>query len=230
MRWKNESMQGTNSASNFSFIYLHGFASGPQSTKARYFNEKLTACGITPAIPDMNTPSFTDMTLTSQIDHVGEKLIKDDCVMIGSSMGGLVATLTATRFSAVKALILLAPGFGIEKRWNDLVDQDKRSAWKHQGVLDVFHYASQKNEPLSYKFVEDLESYSTRNIQVTIPTLILHGINDEVVPVGESKNFAQQNPAHVKLIELEDGHELIQSLPTIWSASEKFMREHNLIN
>lgn len=222
-------MEQKTSSSKSSYIYLHGFASGPKSTKARYFNEKLTACGITAAIPDMNTPSFTDMTLTSQIDHVGSQLIKSDCVMIGSSMGGLVATLTATRFPEVRALILLAPGFGIEKRWNDLVDQDKRSAWKDQGTLDVFHYASQQNEPLSYKFVEDLESYSTRNIQVTIPTLILHGVNDDVVPVSESRNFAQHNSAHVQLIELEDTHELIESLPTIWNASEKFLREHNLI-
>lgn len=223
-------MEPKNSTSKFNYIYLHGFASGPQSTKARYFNEKLTACGITAAIPDLNTPSFTDMTLSSQIDHVGSKLIAGDCVMIGSSMGGLVATLTATRFPEVKALILLAPGFGIEKRWNDLVDQEKRTAWKDHGTLDVFHYASQKNEPLSYQFVEDLESYSTRNIQVTIPTLILHGKNDDVVPVSESRNFAQQNSAQVQLIELEDSHELIQSLPTIWNESEKFLRAHNLIN
>jgi hypothetical protein len=227
---ENKSVKREHTSKKKSFIYLHGFASGPQSTKARYFDEKLTACGITASIPDMNTPSFTDMTLTSQISHVGSKLIEEDCVMIGSSMGGLVATLTATRFPEVKALILLAPGFGIEKRWNDLVDHDKRSAWKHQGVLDVFHYASQKNEPLSYKFVEDLESYSTRNIQVTVPTLVMHGINDDVVPVAESKNFARQNPEHVKLIELEDGHELIQSLPTIWSESEAFLKEHNLID
>jgi pimeloyl-ACP methyl ester carboxylesterase len=212
----------------YSYIYLHGFASGPQSKKACFFNDKLTACGITAAIPDMNTPSFTEMTLTSQIEHVGSKLIKDDCVVIGSSMGGLVATLSATRFPSVRALILLAPGFGIEKRWGDLVDADKRSIWKQQGVLDVFHYATQKNEALSYRFVEDLESYSTRNIQVSIPTLILHGIHDDVVPVSESKNFAAQNQNHAKLIELDDGHELIESLPAIWNASENFLKEHEL--
>lgn len=169
------------------------------------------------------------MTLTRQIDHVGLNLIKGDCVVIGSSMGGLVATLTATRFASIKALVLMAPGFGIEKRWIDLVDPAKREAWKQHGVLDVFHYASQKNEPLGYQFVEDLESYSTSNIEVSIPTLILHGVKDEVVPIHESRNFAQQNQTHTKLIELDDGHELIESLPKIWNASEQFLSERGLL-
>jgi pimeloyl-ACP methyl ester carboxylesterase len=216
--------------SQFDFIYLHGFASSPKSKKARYFDERLRECGITAAIPDLNTPSFRDLTLTNQIDLVGSHLNQNKkCIAIGSSMGGLVATLSAVRFSSISALILLAPGFGIEKRWMDLVDPDKRGVWKENGVIDVFHYATERNEPLSYRFVEDLETYSTRNIHVTIPTLILHGINDDVVPVSESQNFAKQNSEHVKLVEFDDGHELVTSLPAIWKASKQFLEHHSII-
>lgn len=214
----------------FNFIYLHGFASSPRSTKARYFDERLRECGITAAIPDLNTPSFRDLTLTNQIDLVGSHLDENKkCVAIGSSMGGLVATLSAVRFSSISALILLAPGFGIEKRWMDLVDSDRRGVWKEEGVIDVFHYATERNEPLSYNFVEDLETYSTRNIHVTIPTLILHGSNDNVVPVSESRNFANQNSEYTKLIEFDDGHELLTSLPAIWNASREFLQHHSII-
>lgn len=215
---------------DFDFIYLHGFASSPNSTKARYFDERLRECGITAAIPDLNTPSFRDLTLTNQIDLIGSHLDENrKCIAIGSSMGGLVATLSATRFSSISALILLAPGFGIEKRWMDLVDPDRRSVWKDEGVIDVFHYASERNEPLSYRFVEDLESYSTRNIHVTIPTLILHGSNDNVVPVSESRNFADRNSEVTTLIEFDDGHELVTSLPEIWKASLEFLQHHSII-
>lgn len=215
---------------HFDFIYLHGFASSPKSTKARYFDERLRECGITATIPDLNTPSFRDLTLTNQIDLVGSHLNENKkCVAIGSSMGGLVATLSASRFSSISALILLAPGFGIEERWMDLVDPDRRSVWKDVGVIDVFHYATERNEPLSYRFVEDLESYSTRNIHVTIPTLILHGSNDNVVPVGESRNFANRNAECTKLIEFDDGHELVTSLPAIWKASKEFLEQHSII-
>lgn len=198
--------------------------------KARYFDERLVGCGITPAIPDLNTPAFKEMTLTRQIERVGSLLeVSDDCVIIGSSMGGLVATLSATRFPSVKALILLAPGFGIEKRWGDLVDPAKRNTWKQEGAIEVYHYATERSEQLSYSFVEDLESYSTRNISVSIPTLILHGIHDDVVPVGESRNFIKQNPDHAKLVELDDGHQLVDTLPTIWTSSHDFLRHHSLL-
>ncbi len=144
-------------------------------------------------------------------------------------MGGLVATLSALRFPSIKALILLAPGFGIEKRWMHLVEPDKRSVWREQGAIEVFHYGSDRNELLSYRFVEDLESYETRNIHVSIPTLILHGINDDVVPVSESHHFAEQNSEHAKLIEFDDGHELAISLPEIWQASQEFLESHSLL-
>ena len=111
----------------------------------------------------------------------------------------------------------------------DLVDPDRRSVWKDAGVIDVFHYASERNEPLSYQFVEDLESYSTRNIHVTIPTLILHGSNDNVVPVSESRNFADRNSEYATLIEFDDGHELVTSLPEIWKASLEFLQHHSII-
>ncbi|MBX9667072.1 MAG: alpha/beta fold hydrolase, partial [Candidatus Obscuribacterales bacterium] len=161
------------------YLYLHGFASSPRSTKCRYFLEQLTARGITPVVPDLNVPSFQEMTLSSQIDHVGSIVDCDETfVAIGSSMGGLVATLSATRFSNIRALLLLAPGFGIEKRWVNLVDDDRRCNWKAKGAIHVFHYASGNHELLNYQFVEDLESYDTRNIRVSVPTMILHGIND----------------------------------------------------
>ncbi|MDZ4832227.1 MAG: YqiA/YcfP family alpha/beta fold hydrolase [Candidatus Melainabacteria bacterium] len=217
--------------SQFDFIYLHGFASSPKSKKAKFFDEHLRECGITACVPDLNTPSFRELTLTNQIDLVGSLLNEHkNQIAIGSSMGGLVATLSALRFPSIKALILLAPGFGIEKRWMQLVDADKRNVWKEDGAIDVFHYASERNESLGYSFVEDLETYSTRNIQVTIPTLILHGINDDVVPVSESHHFAKQNSEFAKLIELNDGHELATSLPEIWQASKEFLEQHSFIS
>ncbi|MBX9669999.1 MAG: S9 family peptidase, partial [Candidatus Obscuribacterales bacterium] len=81
---------------------------------------------------------------------------------------------------------------------------------------------------LNYQFVEDLESYDTRNIRVSVPTIILHGINDDVVPIGESRTFISNNQDIAQLIELDDKHELIESLPKIWSHAEDFFTTNNL--
>ena len=45
--------------------YLHGFASGPGSTKARFFRAELAALGATLEIPDL-APDFTHMTRTAE--------------------------------------------------------------------------------------------------------------------------------------------------------------------
>ena len=51
-------MTVTMSLPSLEVIYLHGFASGPSSTKAVYFARKLEALGINTTIPDLNWPEF----------------------------------------------------------------------------------------------------------------------------------------------------------------------------
>src|SRR5271170_6222131 len=49
------------------FLYLHGFASGPGSTKAQYFLAQFQELGIELHIPDLNQPSFADITVSSRL-------------------------------------------------------------------------------------------------------------------------------------------------------------------
>jgi len=214
-------------------IYMHGFASGPSSTKAVHFDSKFKELGIEMLIPDLNRPSFQSLTLTRQLNCVKELIekVEDDApiILIGSSMGGLIATLASQTRSTVAALILMAPGFGIEKRWTRLVSDEGRVAWERNGVLDVFHYATKSNQPLGYSFVKDLTNYSTQEPRVNVPALVFHGTHDEVVPFEGSARFARANKGLVKLIEFDDGHELIAPLDHIWSASHAFLTEHNLL-
>ncbi len=51
------------------YIYLHGFASSPQSTKARYFADRFSGAGLHLEVPNM-APVFENMTLTGQIEIV----------------------------------------------------------------------------------------------------------------------------------------------------------------
>jgi dipeptidyl aminopeptidase/acylaminoacyl peptidase len=44
--------------------------------------------------------------------------------------------------------------------------------------------------------------------------VILHGVRDDVVPIETSRRFVADRP-HVRLIELDDGHELLATLPEI---------------
>ena len=77
---------------------------------------------------------------------------------------------------------------------------------------------------MHYDFLEDLAQYPDEQLQRQIPTLILHGINDEVIPIQASQNYAAQRP-WVSLIELNSDHSLDNVLGEIWQEIRNFLEE-----
>lgn len=215
-------------------IYLHGFASGPASTKAMFFSSQLRKLGLTVHVPDLNGSSFSDLTLTSQLDIVrrtAEVIPSDaDLVLVGSSMGGLIATLYAQQSERVKALVLLAPGFGLSRRWHQMLKPEEFAYWRIDGTLDVYNYAVDRKLPLKYSFVEDAESYRTDDLVINVPALVLHGINDDVVPIIESEAFARTNTKWVDFHQLNSDHDLTDCIETVWTLSEKFLEQHGIVH
>jgi hypothetical protein len=57
---------------------------------------------------------------------------------------------------------------------------------------------------------------------VRVPTLIVHGVNDPVVDVELSRRFAA-GKRHVRLVEVDDGHELAASLDRIKTEADSFL-------
>jgi hypothetical protein len=49
---------------------------------------------------------------------------------------------------------------------------------------------------------------------VRIPTLVIHGTRDDIVPVEGSRTWAK-GKRHVRLVEVDDDHELVASLDFI---------------
>jgi len=215
--------------SQVNFVYLHGFASGPGSTKAQYFLQRFQELGIELHIPDLNQPSFTDITLTSRIELIRdaiENLPPLPAIIWGSSLGGLLAVLYAKEHqSKVAGLVLLAPALEFASRWEDMIGKDGLRQWASSGYISVQHYAYKKEELLAYNFFVDAAKHETKNLAIEIPTIIFHGSNDETVPVGVSESFSKLNAQYVQLKKLADGHELIESLPAIWADAKLFMRD-----
>jgi pimeloyl-ACP methyl ester carboxylesterase len=201
-------------------LYLHGFASGPRSTKGVAFQEFFMKRGVPVDRMDLRVPSFEHLRLSAMIDAVREA-VTDGTVLIGSSLGGLTAARVAEREPRVERLVLLAPAFQLAARWRDSLGPEL-DAWKRSGWREVLDYTTGATARVDFGFFEDALAADAGWPDVRVPTLILHGTRDDVVPIASSRQFAASRP-NVRLIELPDDHQLIASLPTLLAESAAFL-------
>lgn len=199
------------------FIYLHGFASCPESAKAIYLVNKLSTLGLSLQVPNLNQDDFSHLTITRQINQVS-KLFDTTApiTLIGSSLGGLTAAWLGQKNLQVQRLILLAPAFDFLNHWLPKIGDVQLQEWQKLGVLPVYHSCEKRSLPLHYKFIEDALQYKETQLLRPIPTLILHGQHDQVIPIKASQNYANAR-SWVKLIELDSDHALVDVMPIIWS-------------
>ncbi|NMO20975.1 alpha/beta fold hydrolase [Pyxidicoccus fallax] len=213
---------------NLRWLYLHGFASGPDSTKGVAVAKHYEAQGIHVERLNLRVPSMEQLRLSAMLDTVREAIggAEDRAVLFGSSLGGLTAARVAEQDPRVCALVLLAPAFRV-------VDQLHRrmgdAAWKHwqtSGFIETDDFAEKRKVRIHSDFIPDAEAVDARTggwPDVRVPTLIIHGSTDDTCNIEYSRQWARGR-RHVRLVEVKDGHELTASLPRITAESDDFLR------
>lgn len=207
-------------------IYLHGFASSARSTKATFFGERLRRHGLGFSCPDFNEPDFSTLTLTRMLNQIAgevEAANEASVTLMGSSLGGALAVLAADQLaSKVESVILLAPAVMFAKPGHHLLPPERIEEWRRSGSLGFFHYGYGEERPLAYAFYEDSLRYDPMNASFAQPALIFQGLRDESVDPNLVEQFATAR-RNVTLSMLDDDHQLIESLPGIWSDVEAFL-------
>jgi hypothetical protein len=206
-------------------LYLHGFASGPQSTKAGYLGERVRARGIPFDCPDFNGPDFATLTMTRMLDQLGSELARgpSPSALIGSSLGGTLAILAADRFAPrIDRVVLLAPAVMFAKAGHHLLPPERIDEWRRRGALPFFHYAHGEERLLNFAFYEDSLRYDPFAATLAQPTAIFQGLHDASVDYRTVEQFARTR-AHVTLSLLDDDHQLTASLPRIWDSLRPFL-------
>ena len=206
------------------YIYLHGFASSPRSNKAQYLRDRFAEQNIDLKVLDLNQGDFSNLTLTRQIKQTLSAFADGNSpiTLIGSSFGALTCAWVAQQSDRVKSLILLAPAFGFPQSWYSRLEPNQIAQWRESGVLSIYHYGEAKQIPLKYQFLQDAENYPIDELTKSLPTLIIHGINDDVVPIQVSRDYANSHD-RVKLIELDSDHGLNDSKAIIWQEIKDFL-------
>ena len=206
-------------------FYLHGFASSAKSTKAGYFAERLRTHGIELRCPDFNEPDFASLTVTRMLDQIGRDLgrVGGPAVLMGSSLGGMLAVLAAAKFPAgVGRLVLMAPAVMFAKPGHHLLPPERVEEWRRRGALPFFHYAYGEERLLDYAFYDDSLKHDAFDVAFHQPTLVFQGLRDASVDYRTVEQFCRSRP-NVTLSLLDDDHQLIGSLPRMWESIADFL-------
>jgi len=203
------------------FFYLHGWASSPASSKAQYFQQRFAELNLPLHLPDLNQPDFFGLTLTRQIQQVASLLPETPVTIIGSSLGGLTALWLAERCPQVERLVLFAPALDFAENSRNVLTDAQFEQWRTEQQLEIFHYAYEKPMPLHYNFISDRENYPDSGLRRELPTLILHGKDDAVIPAKSSQNFASTRP-WVELQVFESDHSLNNVQAQLWETCRQF--------
>jgi pimeloyl-ACP methyl ester carboxylesterase len=212
-------------------LYLHGFASSPDSTKALFLRQRLTAEGYEFTIPDLNQPSFEFLDIHRVIATAAEALESipgtSPIAIIGSSLGAFCALqLLARRSNAairVSKLVLLAPALAASH--NKQLTEEVIKAWKTAGHISVYHSGSKSNRDVPYSFFEGFNSLGEATPS-SAQTMIFHGVNDEIIELKHSKEFTLKAP-HAALVELKSDHQLLSHLNEITDGISTFLSDHH---
>lgn len=173
---------------DYKLFYIHGYLSEPNSTKGVLFNDKLDAQAI--KYRDCE-PQY--LKISACVKRINDFIKgENNVVLIGSSLGGLLAAKAGMDNNQIKHLILLNPAIIPPD-----VDIDKISDMP-KGIL-----IEMKDPDLFDKKIKS-------------EILILLGTNDDVVPNNWGIYFAKKQNATVKF--LDDDHSFsynINQLPKI---------------
>jgi predicted esterase YcpF (UPF0227 family) len=208
------------------YLYLHGFASGPTSFKAQFFSRRFGERGVHLQVPSLDEGDFAHLTLSRQRSLV-ERMASGasrPLVLIGSSLGGYLAALHASAHP-VDALLVMAPAVDFARRLEQRSGSDFE-AWRDAGFTWVDHYGTGRKERLSFDLIVDAAHHDPCP-RVEAPMLVLHGRTDDVVPLAVVERWAAAQP-QARLVVFESGHELKDVVDAMFDEMVRFLEEHRI--
>jgi predicted esterase YcpF (UPF0227 family) len=205
------------------FLYLHGFASSPGSSKARLFARRFADAGVELRVPALDEGDFAHLTVGRQRALI-ERLMRgapSPRVIIGSSLGGYLAALHAATHP-VDALVLMAPAIDFASRLEKRLGADF-IRWRDTGWAEVDHYGTGRRERLSFELIREAAQHEPHP-QVDAPVFVLQGRRDDVVPLATVEAWVAQQP-RARLLVYDSGHELTDVIDPILHETMAFLAE-----
>jgi len=199
-------------------VLCHGFLSDKNSRTNLRLTELLVQQGISTLRFDwfgmgQSSERFSDVTVTSCRSQL-EAVLQDmktrgyrDIGLIGSSFGGLLAVLVGARHPELFAIGLKCPVPDFPEMLELEFGQDGISEWQRTNTIpDVT--GGQHPIPLNFEFMEDCKRYDAyaQARHLTVPCLIVHGKQDELVPLHQIERLEHGLAGEKELLLLPDAN------------------------
>lgn len=197
-------------------VFLHGFASDQSGEKAVYLRERVLSAGMAYTAFDFrghgkSSGAIRELTLSRLLEDCSEVIYPltrqyERVALIGSSMGACVAAWQAAlNPDRIACAAMIAPAFNFVDSLLEQIGPDHTEKWKKAGAMQFTnHYCSVE---LGYDLVRDWEQYPVAELtrQYVTPSLVIHGIEDEILDYQLSLEFTLKSRAEINLILVKGG-------------------------
>ena len=211
-------------------LLLHGFTGSPW--ELRPVGESLAARGVhvrCPRLPGHGTTpeAMLFAGLTQWLDAATEALGSlggaKKVVLVGLSMGGLLAMVLAARNPRVRGLVLLAPALELKafgprllRRIRHLPGLDVREQWIVKKGTDIESAEVRAGAPVlaRYPMARAIDLFALADLareaetRITCPSLIIGAVNDHVVDTDAVMALQQRLPFSRRVL-LQRGFHII---------------------
>lgn len=182
-------------------VLCHGFSTSKDGNTYIRLEKILNSNGISIFRFDLfghgeSEGIFEELTITEAVDDVLKaiRFLKESGFrkigLVGSSFGGMASILAASERDDLYILALKSPVSDYPSLFN-LREKSEMDSWKQAGFINFTSIDGNKLK-LNYSFFEEAmktNGYESAS-KIKSPTLIVHGDNDETVPVEQSKKAA----------------------------------------
>lgn len=186
-------------------IIIPGFTGYPEEKTFENLGKALTAKGHNvikiawPNLPD----NLDKYNFTETINHTSKVIEgledKENLIILGLSMGGVIATVLAKKFNPLKLGLIVSPyQAGSE---DDLAG--KYNEWKNTGKRELTSSGFGKLV-VPFSFIEDAQKYNALEIipDIKCPKIFIAGEEDTKVPLNVSKKLFD------KAVEPKEWHQI----------------------
>lgn len=179
-------------------VLAHGFSTSKDSDTYTSLAERLEKHNISTLRFDFyghgeSEGKFEDITISEAVDDVLQaiKYLKSidykKIGLMGSSFGGIASMIAASKSKDLYVLALKSPVSNYLDKEIETRSKAELSEWKEKGWRTYVSGDGRKHR-LNYSFYEDFKNNDAYKVapSMKIPTLIVHGDKDKIVPYKQS--------------------------------------------